>query len=89
MPGGGCALFLCLCAARPRLVGGVPQGRVAAKDWSAFDKFDYRTVKEGGGHCGSGFTSDSRKELIGRSPVTAYELGTNPRAYRGSVGLMA
>ena len=57
---------------------------MAEKDWSAFDKFDYRTVKAGGGRCWSGFTSDSRKELIGRSPVMAYELGTKPRAYRGS-----
>ena len=63
---------------------GRPEGRVATKDWSAFDKFDYRTVKDGGGRCWSGFTSDSRKELIGRSPVMAYELGTKPRAYRGS-----
>ena len=79
-------------SAVPFILGGGrgrPEGRVATKDWSAFDKFDYRTVKAGGGRCWSGFTSDSRKELIGRSPVMAYELGTKPRAYRGSVGLRA
>lgn len=94
--GGAGALSFNVCVQlRLRLVGGAregilgggrgrPEGRVASSGWSAFDKFDYRTVKVGGGTGGSGFTSDSRKELIGRSPVMAYELGTKPRAYRGS-----
>ena len=60
---------------RPRLSGGGPRGRDGTKDWSAFDKFDYRTVKDGPGQLWSGFTSDSRKELIGRSPVRVYEPG--------------
>ena len=50
---------------------------MATKNWSAFDKFDYRTVKDGGGRCWSGFTSDSRKELIGRSPDCLMSRGQN------------
>ena len=49
-----------------------------------FDKNVYRTVKDGPGQLWSGFTSDKRKALIGRSPVMAYEAGRSQKQTGGA-----